>query len=169
MDVLQTARVLAREDVLHYNLLLDTLGDYYVVLYFTGILPVSASFDILINGDVQQSEFTIRTSEASTLYLTLKGITSLGIALRRIRFYPQINAFEVYEIVDIPPEASSTTGGSFLHKSDEFFLLTNADSILHDFQFQHFKLLSSLPVSILGGKMILASQLHGIVLNVKEV
>ena len=88
MDVLQSARVLAREDVLHYNLPLDTLGDYYVVLYFAGILPVSASFDILINGDVQQSEFTIRTSEASTLYFTQKGITSLDIALRSIIFYP---------------------------------------------------------------------------------
>ena len=119
--MLQTARVLAREDVLHYNLPLDTLGDYYVVLYFAGILPVSASFDILINGDVQQSEFTIRTSEASTLYFTQKGITSLDIALRSIIFYPQINAFEVYEIVDIPPEASSTTGGIFLCKPDEFF------------------------------------------------
>ncbi|XVF72240.1 hypothetical protein PTKIN_Ptkin12aG0104600 [Pterospermum kingtungense] len=109
LDVLQTARVLAREDVLHYNLPLDMLGDYYIVLYFAGILPLSASFDILINGDVQQSDFTVRTSEASTLYFTQKGIRSLDIALRSIRFYPQINAFEVYEIVDIPPEASSTT------------------------------------------------------------
>ncbi|XWS76097.1 hypothetical protein CRYUN_Cryun01aG0147800 [Craigia yunnanensis] len=109
LDVLQTARVLAREDVLQYNLPLDTLGDYYIVLYFAGILPVSSSFDILINGDVQQSEFTIRTSESSTLYFTQKGITSLDIALRRIRFYPQINAFEIHEIIDIPPEASSTT------------------------------------------------------------
>ncbi|XVE72758.1 hypothetical protein DITRI_Ditri11bG0064300 [Diplodiscus trichospermus] len=109
LDVLRTARVLAREDVLHYNLPLDTLGNYYIVLYFAGILPVSPSFDILINGNVQQSEFTVRTSEASTLYFTQKGITSLDIAFKSIRFYPQINAFEVYEIVDIPPEASSTT------------------------------------------------------------
>ncbi|KAK8583106.1 hypothetical protein V6N13_021821 [Hibiscus sabdariffa] len=109
LDVLQTARVLAREDVLSYKLPLDTLGDYYIVLYFADILPVSASFDILINGVVQQSEFTISTSETSTLYFTQKGITSLDIALKRIKFYPQISAFEVYEIVDIPPEASSTT------------------------------------------------------------
>ncbi|KAA3468838.1 putative LRR receptor-like serine/threonine-protein kinase [Gossypium australe] len=109
LDVLQTARVLARDDVLHYNLPLYTLGDYYIVLYFADILPVSASFDILINGVVQQSNFTITTSETSTLYFTQKGITSLDIAFRRIRFYPQISAFEVYEIVDIPPEASSTT------------------------------------------------------------
>ncbi|KAK8650781.1 hypothetical protein V6N13_140407 [Hibiscus sabdariffa] len=109
LDVLQTARVLAREDVLSYKLPLDTLGDYYIVLYFADILPVSASFDILINGVVQQSEFTITTSETSTLYFTQKGITSLDIALKRIKFYPQISAIEVYEIVDIPPEASSTT------------------------------------------------------------
>ncbi|KAK8979782.1 hypothetical protein V6N11_065985 [Hibiscus sabdariffa] len=109
LNVLQTARVLAREDVLHYNLPLDKLGDYYIVLYFAGILPVSASFDILINGDLLLSEFKIRTSEASTLYFKQKGITSLDIALRSIVFYPQINALEVYEIVDIPPETSSTT------------------------------------------------------------
>ncbi|XP_039027371.1 probable LRR receptor-like serine/threonine-protein kinase At5g48740 [Hibiscus syriacus] len=109
LDVLQTARVLAREDVLHYNLPLDMFGDYYIVLHFADILPVSASFDILINGVVQQSEFTIMTSEASTRYFTQKGITSLDIALKRIKFYPQISAVEVYEIVDIPPEASSTT------------------------------------------------------------
>ncbi|OMO95749.1 hypothetical protein COLO4_15689 [Corchorus olitorius] len=109
LDVLQTARVLVRENVLHYNLPLDTYGDYYIVLYFAGILPVSATFDILINGDVQKSEFSIRTSEASTLYFTHKGIKSLDIALRSIKLYPQINALEVYEIVDIPSEASSTT------------------------------------------------------------
>ncbi|KAK6259774.1 hypothetical protein SCA6_014248 [Theobroma cacao] len=109
LDVLQTARVLARGEVLYYNLPLQTLGDYYIVLYFAGILPVSASFDILINGDVQQSDCTVSTSEASTLYFTKKGVTSLDIALRSIRFYPQINAFEVYEIINIPPEASSTT------------------------------------------------------------
>ncbi|MFQ6627314.1 hypothetical protein Gotur_005939 [Gossypium turneri] len=109
LDVLQTARVLARDDFLHYNLPLDTFGDYYIVLYFADILPVSASFDILINGVVQQSNFTITTSETSTLYFTQKQIISLDIAFRRIRFYPQISAFEVYEIVDIPPEASSTT------------------------------------------------------------
>ncbi|PPS16514.1 hypothetical protein GOBAR_AA04072 [Gossypium barbadense] len=143
LDVLQTARVLARQDVLHYNLPLDKLGDYYIVLYFASILPVSASFDILINGDVELSEFTIRSSEASTLYFKQKGIINLDIALRSIIFYPQINALEVYEIVDIPPETSSL-------------------------QFQHFKLLSRLPVLILGGKMIHASQPHGIILNVKE-
>ncbi|MBA0579192.1 hypothetical protein Gorai_021455 [Gossypium raimondii] len=130
LDVLQTARVLARQDVLHYNLPLDKLGDYYIVLYFASILPVSASFDILINGDVELSEFTIRTSEASTLYFKQKGIINLDIALRSIIFYPQINALEVYEIVDIPPETSSTTGNIFFCKSDGFFPLSSADSIL---------------------------------------
>ncbi|MBA0822031.1 hypothetical protein Goarm_018851 [Gossypium armourianum] len=130
LDVLQTARVLTRQDVLHYNLPLDKLGDYYIVLYFASILPVSASFDILINGDVELSEFTIRTSEASTLYFKQKGIINLDIALRSIIFYPQINALEVYEIVDIPPETSSTTGNIFFCKSDGFFPLSSADSVL---------------------------------------
>ncbi|KAF2284507.1 hypothetical protein GH714_025916 [Hevea brasiliensis] len=85
LAVLQTARVLARRKVLTYNLALDTLGDYYIVLYFAGILPVSPSFDIFINGDIAQSNYTVTI------------------------FYPQINAIEVYEVVDIPSEASSTT------------------------------------------------------------
>ncbi|GKU86066.1 hypothetical protein SLEP1_g642 [Rubroshorea leprosula] len=107
--VLQTARVVARKDVLTYNLPLDTLGDYYIILYFAGILPVSPSFDVLINGDVKESEYTITTSEASALYLAEKGITNLNITIKSTKFYPQINALEVYKIVDIPPEASSTT------------------------------------------------------------
>ncbi|XP_021678166.2 probable LRR receptor-like serine/threonine-protein kinase At5g48740 isoform X2 [Hevea brasiliensis] len=109
LAVLQTARVLARRKVLTYNLALDTLGDYYIVLYFAGILPVSPSFDIFINGDIAQSNYTVTMSEASALYLTRKGIKSLNITLKSISFYPQINAIEVYEVVDIPSEASSTT------------------------------------------------------------
>lgn len=108
--VLQTARVLARRNALTYNLPLDTLGDYYIVLYFAGILPVSPSFDILINGVVVQSNYTVKKSEASALYLTQKEIKSLNVTLKSIRFYPQINAIEVYEIVEIPLETSSTTG-----------------------------------------------------------
>uniref|UniRef100_A0A6M2EUX4 Protein kinase domain-containing protein n=1 Tax=Populus davidiana TaxID=266767 RepID=A0A6M2EUX4_9ROSI len=48
-------------------------------------------------------------SEAGALHLTQKGIENLNITLKSISFYPQINAIEVYEIVDIPLEASSTT------------------------------------------------------------
>ncbi|XP_002521090.2 probable LRR receptor-like serine/threonine-protein kinase At5g48740 [Ricinus communis] len=107
--VLQTARVLARRDALTYNLDLDTTGDYCIVLYFAGILPVSPSFDVLINGDIVQSNYTVKMSEASALYLTRKEIKSLNITLKSISFYPQINAIEVYEIVEIPLEASSTT------------------------------------------------------------
>ncbi|KAJ8749674.1 hypothetical protein K2173_026323 [Erythroxylum novogranatense] len=107
--VLQDARVLARRDVLTYNLALDTLGDYYIVLYFAGILPVSPSFDVLLNGDVIESNYTVKFSEASALYLTRKGVQSLNITLKSISFSPQINGIEVYEIIDIPPEASSTT------------------------------------------------------------
>lgn len=110
LAVLRTARVLARRDVLTYNLPLDTLGDYYIILYFAGILPVSPSFDVLINGDVVQSNYDIKMSEASVLRFTRKGIKSLNVTLKRISFYPQINAIEVYEILDIPLEASSTTG-----------------------------------------------------------
>ncbi|XP_062020434.1 probable LRR receptor-like serine/threonine-protein kinase At5g48740 [Rosa rugosa] len=111
-DILQTARVLARRDALTYNLSLDTLADYYIVLYFAGILPVFPSFDILINGDVAQSNYTVRSSEVSALYFTQRGIKSLNITLKSISFYPQINAIEVYEILDIPEEASSTTGSA---------------------------------------------------------
>ncbi|CAL8177987.1 unnamed protein product [Prunus armeniaca] len=107
--ILQTARVLARRDVLTYNFPLDTLADYYIVLYFAGILPVFPSFDVLINGDVVQSNYTVRSSQVGTLYFTLRGTKSLNITLKSTSFYPQVNAIEVYEILDIPKEASSTT------------------------------------------------------------
>lgn len=107
--VLQTARVLARKEVLTYNFPLDSLGDYYVVLYFAGILPISPSFDVIINGDIVQSSYTVKTSAASALYVTRKKIKSLNVTLKSKRFFPQVNAIEVYELVDIPPEASSTT------------------------------------------------------------
>lgn len=108
--VLQTARVLARRDVMTYNFPVDTLADYYIVLYFAGILPVSPTFEVLINGDIAESNFTVRSSEAGALYFTWKGIKSLNITIKSIKFYPQVNALEVYEILDIPPETSSTTG-----------------------------------------------------------
>lgn len=108
--VLQTARVLARRNALTYNLPLDTLGDYYIVLYFAGILPVTPSFDVVINGDVIQSNYTIKISDVSTLYFTQKEIKSLNLTLKSINFYPQVNAIEVFQIVGIPQEASSTTG-----------------------------------------------------------
>ncbi|XP_062078596.1 probable LRR receptor-like serine/threonine-protein kinase At5g48740 [Humulus lupulus] len=106
--ILQTARVLARRDVLAYNLPLDKLGDYYIILYFAGILPVFSSFDVLINGEVVQSNYTVKTSEVSALHFTRKGLKSLNITLKSSSFYPQVNAIEAYEIVDIPFEASST-------------------------------------------------------------
>ncbi|WVZ16266.1 hypothetical protein V8G54_009248 [Vigna mungo] len=107
--VLQTGRVLARSNTLTYNLPLDPLGDYYIILYFAGILPVFPSFDVLINGELVKSNYKINGSEISALYLTRKGIGSLNITLKSTSFYPQINAFEVYKIVDIPTDASSTT------------------------------------------------------------
>ncbi|KAK2414183.1 putative LRR receptor serine/threonine-protein kinase [Trifolium repens] len=108
-SVLQTGRVLARRNMLAYNLPLEGLGDYYIILYFAGILPVFPSFDVFINEDLVKSNYTIKKSETSVLYVTRKGINTLNITLRSINFYPQINAFEVYNMVDIPPEASSTT------------------------------------------------------------
>ncbi|KAK7286812.1 hypothetical protein RJT34_22075 [Clitoria ternatea] len=107
--VLQTGRVLARRDMLTYKLPLDSLGDYYIILYFAGILPVYPSFDVFINGELVKSNYTINSSATSALYVTQKGIRSLNITLKSISFYPQINAFEVYKMIDIPSEASSTT------------------------------------------------------------
>ncbi|MED6106121.1 hypothetical protein PIB30_002014 [Stylosanthes scabra] len=114
ITVLQTGRILARKNTLTYNLPLDDdddeFGDYYIILYFAGILPVLPSFDVLINGDVVQQNYTIMRSEISSLYFTGKRIRrSLSITLKNISFYPLINAFEVYKMVDIPSEASSTT------------------------------------------------------------
>ena len=103
------------DNLLFYNLPLDTLTNYYIVLYFAGIVPVSHSFDLLINGDVVQSNYTVKMSEVSALYFTRKEIKSLNITLKSITYYPQINAIEVYQIVDIPLEVSSTTGSIELY------------------------------------------------------
>ncbi|CAN1140988.1 Probable LRR receptor-like serine/threonine-protein kinase At5g48740, partial [Linum perenne] len=108
ISVLQTARVMARSDVLTYNLPLGVLGDYYILLYFAGILDVSPAFDVLINGDIVQLDYTVQVGEATALYLTRKAINNLNLTLRSTKFYPQINGIEVYQIVDIPLEASST-------------------------------------------------------------
>lgn len=108
--VLQTARVLARWRDMTYTFPLDHLGDYYVVLYFAGILPVSPTFDVLINGDVFQSNYTVSRWQVSSLAFTLRGAKSLNVTLKTISYYPLLNALEVYEILDIPWETSSTTG-----------------------------------------------------------
>ncbi|CAI0426611.1 unnamed protein product [Linum tenue] len=109
VSVLQTARVLARSDVLTYNLPLGVPADYYIVLYFAGILPVSPAFDVVVNGDMVELDYSVQMGEAYALYLTRKAIDNLNLTLRGTRFYPQINGIEVYQIVDIPLEASSTT------------------------------------------------------------
>lgn len=108
--VLQTARVLARWNNLVYRMPLDNQGDYHVVLYFAGILPVSPTFDLLINGEVVQSNYTVMRWEANSLFFTVKGIKTLNITLKTISYYPLVNALEVYEILEIPLESSSTTG-----------------------------------------------------------
>ena len=108
--VLQTARILARKEILSYTLSLDTLGGYYIILYFAGILSLSPSFSVTINNEVKQSEYTVTSSEASALYFTQKRISELNITFEKFKFNPQVNALEVYQILQIPPEASSTTG-----------------------------------------------------------
>ncbi|PIA36028.1 hypothetical protein AQUCO_03400133v1 [Aquilegia coerulea] len=109
VGVLQSARVLARKKVLTYNFPLDKLGDYHIALYFAGVLRVPPTFDVLLNGNVVSSNFTVKSFQASALFLTRKEIGSLNITFRNISFYPQVNAIEVYELVDIPLESSSTT------------------------------------------------------------
>lgn len=109
LPVLQSARVLARRNILSYNFQLDKMGDYYIVLYFAGILPVSPSFDILINGDIVKSNYSVKISEASALYFVRQSVTSLNITLRNVSFFPLVNAIEIYESVEVPLECSTTT------------------------------------------------------------
>lgn len=112
MAVLQTARVLAKWADLTYRFPLDDTspGDYHVMLYFAGILPVSPAFDILINGGLVDSNYIVNRGEVNGLFFTMRGIKSLNLTLKTINYYPLINALEVYQILDIPPETSSTTG-----------------------------------------------------------
>lgn len=110
-SVLQTARVLARKTALTYNFPLDKLGDYYVALYFAGIMPVSSSFDVLINGDVVHSDYTVEHGEVGSIFFMGKKIESLNITFRNNSFYPQVNGIEIYEVLEVPVECSTTTGG----------------------------------------------------------
>lgn len=70
---------------------------------------MSPTFDVLINGDVVWSSHTLKNSGATALFFMRKGIKSLSITLKNISFNPLINAIEVYEMVDVPSETSSTT------------------------------------------------------------
>ncbi|KAL7590482.1 hypothetical protein Lser_V15G38961 [Lactuca serriola] len=108
LPVVQTGRVLARREGLSYNFALQNLGDYYLVVYFAGILPVSPTFDILINGEVVESNYRVKIWEVGSLYFLRKGIQNLNITFKDITFYPLVNAIEVYEIANIPPESSTT-------------------------------------------------------------
>ncbi|KAL8150767.1 hypothetical protein V2J09_020575 [Rumex salicifolius] len=94
---------------LTYNLKLGKIGDYYVVLYFAGILRRSPSFNVLINGDLVQSNYTLKDSGVDVLYLTQHTTSKLNITFQNVSFCTQVNAIEVYEIIDVPPETSSTT------------------------------------------------------------
>ncbi|KAI3779143.1 hypothetical protein L2E82_08685 [Cichorium intybus] len=86
LPVLQTGRVLARREALNYNFALENLGDYYLVLYFAGILPVSPTFDILINGEVVESNYSVNSWQVGSLYLLAKGINNLNITFKDITF-----------------------------------------------------------------------------------
>ena len=111
LSVLQTARVLTRREDLTYNLPLSSiLGDYSIVLYFAGILPVSPTFDVLIDGSLFQSNYTVRSGEVSSLSFTLFGTNNMNITLKSTSFYPLLSAIEVFEIVYIPAPSSTTTG-----------------------------------------------------------
>ena len=110
LPVLQTGRVLARREGLSYNFALENLGDYYLVLYFAGILPVTPTFDVLINGDIVESNYSVKSWEVGSLYFLRKGIKHLNITFKDISFYPIVNAIEVYEIINVPPESSTTVG-----------------------------------------------------------
>ena len=110
MAVMQTARLLERRKLLTYNLALDQLGNYYIVLYFAGVVPVSSKFNISANGALIRSNYAVISRKASVCYFTMEKINGLNITLQNISFYPLINAIEVFQIGDIPQETSSTTG-----------------------------------------------------------
>uniref|UniRef100_A0A803LAM5 Protein kinase domain-containing protein n=1 Tax=Chenopodium quinoa TaxID=63459 RepID=A0A803LAM5_CHEQI len=109
LAVLQTARLLERRNFLSYDLPLDEVGNYYIVLYFAGIVPVYSRFNILANGEIIQSNYTVNSRNSSVYYFTMKQVKGLNITFQNISFYPLVNSIEVFEIVDIPPETSSTT------------------------------------------------------------
>ncbi|XP_031479079.1 probable LRR receptor-like serine/threonine-protein kinase At5g48740 [Nymphaea colorata] len=109
LRVLQSARVLARKDILNYTFIIEKTADYYLILYFAGIIPVSSSFSVLINGNVVRANYTVASSEVSALSIQRKSISSLTVELRNSSYYPLVNAIEIYEVVEIPPECSSTT------------------------------------------------------------
>lgn len=110
MVVLQTARLLERKKLLTYDLPLEELGNYYIVLYFAGIVPVSSRFNILANKGIVRSNYTVTSRNSSVLHFTVEQVRGLNITLQNISFYPLINAIEVFQMVDLPPETSSTTG-----------------------------------------------------------
>ncbi|XP_020597225.1 LOW QUALITY PROTEIN: probable LRR receptor-like serine/threonine-protein kinase At5g48740 [Phalaenopsis equestris] len=107
--VLQTARVLARRNVLNYRFPLEKLGNYYLVIYFAGVMPVSSSFDVLVNGDVVSSDYHVRHAEVSSVVYLAKNIERLKLSFRNVSFYPQVNGIEIYEVLNIPPECPATT------------------------------------------------------------
>ncbi|KAG0461086.1 hypothetical protein HPP92_021383 [Vanilla planifolia] len=107
--VLQTARVLARRDILSYRFPLKKLGNYYLVLYFAGITPLLSSFDVLVNDNVVFFDYQLNQAEASLLTYFAKGIDRLKISFRKVRFYPQVNGIEIYEVLGIPQECSPVT------------------------------------------------------------
>ncbi|KAJ4751952.1 Leucine-rich repeat protein kinase family protein [Rhynchospora pubera] len=109
VSILQTARVLARKSVMTYKFPLREPGNYYLVLYFAGITPVSSTFDILINNNVASSGYTVQHGQASSLAFTMKMVDRVHVSFRNISFYPQVNAIEIYEIINMPAECSAST------------------------------------------------------------
>ncbi|XP_078158638.1 leucine-rich repeat protein kinase family protein isoform X1 [Carex rostrata] len=109
VSILQTARVLARKNIMSYNFPLGKLGSYYMILYFAGITPVSSTFDILVNKNVMSLGYTVKHGQASSLAFTVKMVDRVCVSFQNISFCPQVNAIEIYEIINMPPECSAAT------------------------------------------------------------
>ncbi|KAJ3671772.1 hypothetical protein LUZ60_007851 [Juncus effusus] len=107
--VLQTARVLARKNILNYNLPLGKVANYFLVLYFAGITPVSPTFDILINNNIVYLGYKVNHGQASSVSFNVKMVDFLKISFYNISFFPQINSIEIYEIIAIPSKCSPAT------------------------------------------------------------
>ncbi|GLJ07608.1 hypothetical protein SUGI_0070710 [Cryptomeria japonica] len=107
--VLQSARILVRTQNLFYNFHLSEKANYFVIAYFTKIVAVYSTFDVLLNGDIIKSNFTLQRGEAGrVLNSTHDSTTEINITIHNVSFHPQINALEVYQIADIPLGSSQS-------------------------------------------------------------
>ncbi|KAH9312395.1 hypothetical protein KI387_027430, partial [Taxus chinensis] len=107
--VLQSARILVRTNNLFYNFQFNEKATYFVIAYFTKILAVYSTFNVLVNGDIIKYNYTLQSGEAGGIYHSTSDSTSeINITIHNVSFHPQINALEVYQIADIPVESSQS-------------------------------------------------------------